>query len=344
MKKITPFLLSTVLMTSLVACTSNESTTATLTETPTQESTQSNPSTKETTPEVVEMSIAALKGPTAMGMVKLMNDSDASEEDGYSFSLHTSVDEITPKLVSGELDIAAVPSNMASVLYNNTKGNIEVLAINTLGVLYIAENGNTVKSLEDLEGKTIYASGKGATPEYTLNYILKENDLLDKVTIEWKSEHAECVTALVTDPSGVAMLPEPFVTTAKKKAENIQTVIDLTAEWDALGVESQAITGVLVGNKTFLDENKHAVDAFLDAYEASITFTQTNLEDAAKLVGAYDIVPEAVAKVALPQCNITYIEGDAMQVALEGYLQVLFESNPKSIGGAMPSEDFYYAE
>ena len=330
MKKILGILLSLMIVISIVGCTQEDI----------------KKTTDETTGEqsVVDINIAALKGPTAMGMVKLMHDSELSEDDGYTFSLHTAVDEITPKLIAGDIDIAAVPSNMASVLYNNTKGDIQVLAINTLGVLYIAENGDTVKSLADLEGKTIYASGKGATPEYVLNYILTENNLLDKVTIEWKSEHAECVTALVTDPSGVAMIPEPFVTTAKSKQEGIRTAIDLTQEWDNLGADSQAITGVLIGNKEFIDENKEAVNEFLAQYEESIAYTETNLEDSAKLIGEFDIVPESVAKSALPKCNIAYIDGEEMKTALEGYLEVLFNANPKSVGGTMPTEDFYYAK
>ena len=329
MKKKISTLLLIMMAFFMVACSSNETT-----KIPTQDN------KKEETD--VSMSVAALKGPTAMGMVKLMSDSELSKEDNYTFSLHTAVDEITPKLVSGEIDIAAVPSNMASVLYNNTKGNVQVLAVNTLGVLYIAENGDTVKSLADLEGKTIYASGKGATPEYVLNYILTENGLMDKVTIEWKSEHAECVSALVTDSTGVAMIPEPFVTTAKSKQEGIRSAIDLTEEWNKLGGDSQSITGVLVGNKEFIDENKEAVNEFLTQYEDSIAYTQSNLEESAKLIGEFDIVPEPVAKKALPKCNITYIDGEEMKTSLEGYLEVLFNANPKSVGGTMPAEDFYY--
>ena len=330
MKKILGILLSLMIVISIVGCTQEDI----------------KKTTDETTGEqsVVDINIAALKGPTAMGMVKLMDDSKSSEDSGYTFSLHTAVDEITPKLISGDIDIAAVPSNMASVLYNNTKGNIQVLAVNTLGVLYIAENGQTVNTLDDLAGKTIYASGKGATPEYVLNYILTENDLMDKVTIEWKSEHAECVTALVTNPDGVAMIPEPFVTTAKSKQKEIRTAIDLTKEWNDLGGDSQSITGVLVGNKEFIDENKDAVNEFLTKYEESIAYTESNLEDSAKLIGEFDIVPEPVAILALPKCNIDYIDGEEMKTTLEGYLQVLYDANPKSVGGAMPADDFYYVK
>ena len=191
---------------------------------------------KEETSTPVDVRIAALKGPTAMGMVKLMDDVDKGEvkSENYSFQIAASADEVTPKLVQGDLDIAAVPANLSSILYNNTKGKVQVLAVNTLGVLYIVENGETVQSAADLKGKTIYASGKGSTPEYALNYILKENgmDPASDVTIEWKSEHSECVAALANDPSGIAMLPQPFVTTAQKKNPAIRVALDLTEEWD----------------------------------------------------------------------------------------------------------------
>ena len=166
-----------------------------------------------------DVNVTALKGPTAMGMVKLMDEAESGAVDGnaYTFDIAAAVDEVTPKIVKGETDIAAVPANLASVLYNNTQGEVQVLAVNTLGVLYIVESGDSVNSVEDLRGKTIYASGKGATPEYALNYILSENgiDPEKDVTIEWKSEHAECLAALLAEDNAIAMLPQPFVTTAQ---------------------------------------------------------------------------------------------------------------------------------
>ena len=286
------------------------------------------------------MRIAALKGPTAMGMVQMMDAEDSARE----FTIASAVDEIPPMIVKGSVDVAAVPANLASVLYNNTEGAVEVLAINTLGVLYIVENGDSINSVEDLRGKTIYASGKGATPEYALDYILTGNgiDPSADVTIEWKSEHAECLAALTASDDGIAMLPQPFVTTALMKAEGLRVALDLNAEWDALGVDSTLITGVCVARTDFVEQSPDAVNAFLDAYAASVEWVNANTAEAAALVGGFDIVPEPVAAKALPQCNIAFIEGEEMARKLSGYLQVLLDSNPKAVGGQLPGEDFYY--
>ena len=200
-----------------------------------------------------DVRVTALKGPTAMGMAALMNEAESGAVNGndYAFTIASAVDEVSPKLVKGETDIAAVPANLAAVLYNNTKGQVEVLAVNTLGVLYIVESGESVSSVADLRGRTIYASGKGATPEYALNYILYENggDPEKDVNIEWKSEHAECLAALLAEENAVAMLPQPFVTTAQMKSDKIKVRLDLNAEWDAVqagsDAPSQLITGVV---------------------------------------------------------------------------------------------------
>ena len=300
--------------------------------------------------EAQSVRITALKGPTAMGLVQMMDASEngALKDAGYEFSIAASADVVAPLLVQGETDIASVPANLASVLYNNTKGGIEVLAVNTLGVLYVVDTSGSVKSVEDLRGKTIYASGKGATPEYALDYILRGNGLDPEtdVTLEWKSEHAECLAALLADPEGIAMLPQPFVTTAQMKNDQIQVVLDLTEEWDKLqeGEENPSglITGVTVARKAFVEENPEAVEAFLAAYAESVTFANENTADAAKLIGSYEIVPEEVAARALPFCNITLITGDEMKEKLSGYLSVLYEQNPASVGGALPEEDFYF--
>ena len=295
--------------------------------------------------------VMALKGPTAMGMVQLMDTAEAGPVGGnaYEFTIAASADEVTPKLVQGEADIAAVPANLASVLYNNTEGKIQVLAVNTLGVLYIVESGDTVQTAADLKGKTIYASGKGSTPEYALNYILSSNgiDPEKDVTIEWKSEHSECVAALSSGEGGIARLPQPFVTTAQAKNDSIRIALDLTKEWDALqsGAEtpSALITGVVVVRADFAAENPGAVSAFLDSYKESVDFVNGSTEDAAALIEKYDIVPAAVAVKALPYCNITFIEGTEMKEKLSGYLNVLFDQNPKAVGGKLPADDFYYS-
>lgn len=294
----------------------------------------------------VTVNVAALKGPTAMGMVDFMDKSDQGKLTDYSyhFEIAAAADEVTPKLIQGQVDIAAVPANLASVLYNNTDAGVRVLAVNTLGVIYIVESGDTVSSVSDLKGRTIYASGKGATPEYALNYILAQNGIdPDKdLTIEWKSEHAECLSALMAEENAVAMLPQPFVTTAQTKSDKIRIALDLTQEWDRIGSDSALLTGVVVARKEFVDQHPAAVAAFLEHYEASVEYVNENVEDAAALIEAYDIVPAAVAAKAVPACNIVFITGEEMKQKLSGYLKVLSEQNPKAVGGALPADDFYY--
>ena len=301
--------------------------------------------------EPVNVRVAALKGPTAMGMVKLMSDSDAAAESGeettgntYDFTLAASADEVTPGLMQGELDIACVPANLASVLYNRTDGGIVTLAVNTLGVLYIVENGNAVASMADLAGKTIVASGKGSTPEYALRYLLTENgiDPDTGVTIDWKSEHSECVASLASGAATIAMLPQPFVTVAQTQLPDLRVALDLTEEWDALDNGSALLTGVVVARADFVKEHPAAVSDFLEQYSASVDWVNANTADAAELIGGYDIVDAAVAEKALPYCNIVCVTGTEMMDMLSGYLSVLWEQDAESVGGAMPNDDFYY--
>ena len=296
----------------------------------------------------VTAKVAALKGPTSMGMVKMMADQKDAKEKNYEFTIGSSPDEIAPKFLKGEFDIVALPSNLASILYNKSQGKVQVLAINTLGILYLMENGDTVKSVGDLKGRTIYSSGKGAVPEYAFNYILKANGLNPDtdLRIEYKSEHTEALAALLNDKSSLAVLPQPFATVASLKNKGLRPALDLTKEWDkaSKNAKSTMITGVVVVNKDFAAKYPEKIKKFMADYKASIDYTNTNVDDAAKLIEENNIVPAAVAKKAIPQCNITYVDGADMKDKLSGYLQVLFEANPKSIGGKMPADDFYYVQ
>ena len=354
-KKIVSVLLAATLAVSVISsCQGTENSSEEenqSTENAVEEETQDKEKEIRETAEAVDVNVTALKGPTAMGMVKFMDDADQGNitSENYHFSIAASADEVTPKLVQGETDIAAVPANLASVLYNNTDGQVQVLAINTLGVLYIVESGDTVQSVADLKGKTIYASGKGSTPEYSLRYILSANgiDPDTDVTIEWKSEHSECVAALSSTENAIAMLPQPFVTTAQSKNPAIRTALDLTEEWDRVQetqeIKSSLLTGVVVARTEFVEENPEAVEDFMDNYEASVNYVNENTQEAAKLVGQYDIVAEEVAKTALPECNIVFIDGSEMKEKLSGYLEVLKEQNPEAVGGEVPGDEFYYS-
>ena len=293
-----------------------------------------------------DVRVTALKGPTAMGMAALMNEAESGAVNGndYAFTIASAVDEVSPKLVKGETDIAAVPANLAAVLYGKTNGAVEVLAVNTLGVLYIVENGDAVQSMADLKGQTIVAAGKGSTPEYALRYLLTENgiDPDNDVTIDWKSEHSECVAALASGQASIALLPQPFVTVAQNKIEGLRMALDLTAEWDKLDNGSGLITGVAVARKAFVEEHPAAVEAFLQAYAGSVDWVNANTAEAAAVIGDLGIVDAAVAEKALPYCNIVCLTGGEMEAKLSGYLQVLYDAEPASVGGTVPGADFYY--
>mgnify|MGYP004448372839 FL=1 len=240
--------------------------------------------------------------------------------------------------------MACVPANLAAVLNVKTEGQLQVLAINTLGVIYIVDTDGSIKSVDDLKGKTVVASGQGSTPEYGLRYILSENgiDPDQDLDIQWKSEHAECVAALKTGAATVAMLPQPFVTVAGNQIEGLNIALDLTEEWEALENGSSMITGVIVARKEVATEYRDAVNAFLKEYESSVAFVNGNVDEAAAIIGGLDIVAEAVAKKAIPYCNIVCITRDEMENRLSGYYDALFAQNPASVGGSVPGEEFYY--
>ena len=353
-KKLLALGLSLAMVLSLAAC-GQKAAKEEPAEQPAQTEEPAAPETPDFTPAAFK--IAALKGPTAMGLVELMSRSDTANEmvegkedvvstgNTYDFTLAGSADEVTPALIKGELDMACVPANLAAVLYGKTNGAVEVLAVNTLGVLYIVENGETVQSMADLKGQTIVAAGKGSTPEYALRYLLTENgiDPDNDVTIDWKSEHSECVAALASGQATIALLPQPFVTVAQTKIEGLRMAMDLTEEWNKLDNGSGLITGVIVARRDVVEANPGAVDSFLQDYAASVEWVNANNADAAQLIAEYGIIEAApVAEKALPYCNIVCITGSEMKDKLSGYLQVLADAEPSSVGGALPGDDFYY--
>lgn len=292
------------------------------------------------------MRIAGLQGPTTMGMVKLMKDQESMESPLYNVTMYGAADEIVPLLTKGELDAAAIPANLAATLYQKTEGKIQVAAVNTLGVLYVVTTGDEVASVADLAGKTIYSTGKGTTPEYVLNYILTENgiDPAKDVTIEYKSEATEVLATLQSAGEGaVAVLPQPYVTAAQAQVEGLTVALDLTEEWNKIDPDSQLITGVLAVRSDYAQQHPEELEVFLADYRSSIEWVTANTADAAQLVAEYGIVAKApLAEKALPACNITYMDGADMKQALSGYLDVLYQQDASSVGGALPGDDFYY--
>lgn len=286
-----------------------------------------------------EIRIAALKGPTGIGMVKL---ADKQNYPNYTVSIEASPDALNPRIISGEVDVAAVPVNLASVLYNKLDGDISVLAVSTLGVLYVVEAGSEVNSVADLAGKTVYATGQGATPEYILNYLLDKNGVAGSVEVNYVGEHAALATMLANGSAEIGMLPEPNVTSTLAGNDNLRIALNLTEEWNKV-CSTELVQGVVIARKSFVNEHPEAIEQFLREYEKSSAFVNENIDEAAKLIVDAGILGNVeIAKKAIPNCNISFSKGEAMHKAVEGMLTVLFEANPKSIGGKLPDKDFYY--
>lgn len=290
--------------------------------------------------ETEDITVGALTGPTAMGMAQLL------DVPYYQSAIFGAADELTPRILAGEIDIAAVPANLAATLYNKAQGGVTVLAVNVLGVLYIGEMGSSdIASVADLMGKTILATGKGSTPEYFLRYILTQNGLDpdQDVTLEWKSEPSEVVALLNARQSGIAMLPQPYVTAAAGQlGDGFRVVLSLSEEWGKLENGTQCTTAVVLARTEFVKNHPEETDAFLETLAESVQWVNENPEDAGALCESYGIIKAAVAQKAIPGCNLVCITGSAMKEALSGCLQVIYDQNPKAVGGAMPGNDFYY--
>ena len=299
--------------------------------------------------EPVEVHVASLKGPTSIGLVQFMDQAtEGATDNEFDFAISAAADEIVPKVIQGDVDIALVPANVASVLYNKTEGAVQAIDINTLGVLNVVTGDASVVSFGDLAGRTVYMTGKGTTPEYVMNYLLERAGLTGQVTLEFKSEPTEVLSALLADPSAVGVLPEPFKTAAIAKSEGkLSAPVSLTDVWDELAGDtgSRLLTGVTVVRRAFAEEHPEAVAEFLSCHEASVKAVNAAPADWAQAVVDAGIVDNAkIAEKAIPGCMLVCQTGKDMKTALSGYLQVLSDADASAVGGKLPADDFYYME
>ena len=324
MKKLTSLLLSVVMLVSLLACGASAKTLSAKT-----------------------LRIAGLKGPTTMGLVHLLSmEKNGTAAMDYDLQLYGAADEIVPKLIKGNLDMAAIPANLAATLYQKTNGGIQVLAVNTLGVLYVVEKGDTVHSFADLKGRTILSTG--TTPEYVLRYLLTKNGLdPDKdVKIEYYSEASEVTAQMAaTKKDAIAVLPQPYVTAAQMKDSELRVVLDLTKEWNKV-CDTQLITGVTVVRTAYAEDHPDVVkDVVSNLREKSVNAANTDIDGTAALCEEIGVVAKAaIAKKALPKCNIVYRRGEEMKKDISAYLQVLYDASPAAVGGKLPDDNFYWVK
>lgn len=295
-----------------------------------------------------KVNVAVLKGPTAIGMLKLMSDDKNNiANNDYNFEVCTDpATQVVPKIVNKSIDIAAVPTNLAATLYKKTEKNVSIIAVNTLGVLSIVTNGVEINSVADLKGKTIYATGQGSTPEYALNYILEKNGLKvgEDVKVEYKAEHSELATLVISGGANIAMLPQPFVTNVLNQNKDVKIALDLSDEWAKLPDNngSQLVMGCIIVRNDFLKANPDAVAAFLREYNASTFNANDKFSETGLLSDEFGILPAKVVEQAIPSCNIVCYTGEKMKTNVSAYLNTLLAANPASIGGELPDDAFYY--
>lgn len=343
MKKLLSVMLSVVMVFGVILVISSCNN-ANTTNVETKETTSQTETTQkeDVTPvEDVTVRVGSLKGPTTIGLVNLMQDSvDGKTSQKYNFTMEAQAATIGALLTQGNLDIALIPANLAANLYNKTSGKVTVIDINTLGVLYCVTSSD-ISEVKDLDGKTVVTTGQGATPEYALRYLMQKNNV--SFELDFKSEATEVASVLSNDPSTIAVIPQPFVTTVLMQNKEVKIAFSLGTEWDKVDETSSLVTGVTVVRTQFLSEHPDLVKQFLSDHKESVEKANSNLDTTASLVVKYGIIPkEQVAKQAIPYCNVSYIDGLEMKEMLSGYLNSLYIFNPASIGGSMPADSFYY--
>jgi len=292
----------------------------------------------------VNMNIAVLKGPTGMGAAQMLTDDYVIDKNiTTNITIASAPDEIAAKMIKGEIDIAAIPVNLAATLYNKTNGNIQIASIVALGNLFVLTNGADITDLSDLAGKTVYISGQGATPEYVFSYLLDKAGIKDKIDIKFATEHSELATLLASGKANIAVLPEPFVSIVTTKNADVKIALNLNDEWEKVSDNKIMTMGAIAINKTFAEENKAAVNAFLDKFKESVDFVNNDTDAAAAIIEQKGIMASAVlAKKAIPNSAIVYKDAIENKADVDSFLNILYESNSASIGGKLPNEDFYY--
>ncbi len=327
MKKILSILLTLVLLLGLTACSGTDN------------------SSSIPEPQLTKANVFVLSGPTGIGAANLKAKAEKNETAGeYNITVVAQPDEVVSKISNGEADIAAIATNLAAKLYNKTEGKITVLAVNTLGVLnVVTPAGVEINSLADLKDKKVYTTGQGSNPEYIINHLLEKNGIKEDVTLEFKAEGTELLTVWGADPNAIIIAPQPVATTLTVQNQGAKIAVDLTKEWEKVNNDSALMMGCVVVRNEFLQNNKATVDKFLEEYKASIETTNSDIDGTATLCETYGIIPKApIAKKAIPNCNITYVDGNEMKTKLSGYLSVLFAADKTAVGGKLPADGFYY--
>lgn len=349
MKKLFALVLTLCMLLSMAACAAPETAPVTqatepqtTTETVTETTTEATAEATQPTAPAAPVSVMVLNGTTGFGMANLMDAASRGEAaQEYDFSVETDASNIVAALVNGSADIAALPTNAAATVYNKTQGGVQVLALNTLGVLYVVTDGSvTVESVADLAGQTVYAPAQN--PTFIFQNIVTANGLADVTIDNTYAQPADLNAAVASGQVSIAVLPEPMVTVARAQNPDLVVALDLTAEWDKVCAPGSLVQGCVVVRTAFAQERPEAVAAFLEEYGLSIEAMTADIQGTAAKIEACGIFAKgAVAAKAIPNCNVCFIKGQEMKAALSEFLNIMFAVAPASVGGAVPGDDFY---
>ena len=300
-------------------------------------------------PDPCAVRVGLIMGPPSMGLSQfLVAAQQGKTTNDFDFTIN-GVDYVglSAAFNQGEYDICTLPSNIGPILFNNheLKNEYKVISVNNLGVLYVITTDETVKTMDDLTGRTVYSYGEGGTPEYTIDALLKKTGRKDSFNLEFKSSPFEVLNLLQQEKNCVAILPQPFVSLSKIMVDVLYTPIDITDEWNKAFADtgSQAVTTTTIVNKKFLEEHEQAVIEYLERAAMSVEWSLNNMSSAASLqeeLGTF--MNNAVALDAMPQISMVSLTGTTMRTAMSGFIEELYKANPDSIGGSIPGDDFYY--
>lgn len=294
--------------------------------------------------EPLQLTVAGLKGPSSIGMLRMIESEPVFGEDVETE--YQIVDEpqlMIARIMSGEADIAAVPINLAAVLYN--KGAPYRLgAVTGDGLLHIVSSREDIGSVEDLKGKRIYCIAQGSTPEFVLRYVLEKSgiDPDTEVELDFSFDHVAIAPQLIAGKVDLAVLPEPFVSIVASKNPAVQPVIDLQQVWAELSGtgDTYPITATLVRNSLYR-EHPEALKAFFAAYRESIDWANANPAEAGGLAGKYMEMPAPIIAKAMPRLNLRYQSPREARSRVEELYQVFHGFAPASVGGTIPGDEFY---
>ncbi|MDX9846980.1 MAG: MqnA/MqnD/SBP family protein [Tenuifilaceae bacterium] len=289
------------------------------------------------------VTIATLKGPSAMGMIKLIDSLNHTSDKRIRVEILNEPIQVRKMVIDGTADFAILPTTMAAILYNRGI-DYQLAAIPVWGTLYLFGTDTTITAWNMLRGKTINLMGKGMTPDVLFKHLLIENGINPDVDVRLDYRfptHIDLANAVAAGQAKLGVISEPLVSLVMERNSKIKAIFDLNAEWQKVMDMPIAQTAFLVKGE-LANANKELVDRILKSYDYSTQWVNQNPDSAAHLIVKYDILPSVeVARKSIPRSNLYFSRVRSIRMEIESYLNVFYQMNPDIVGGRLPDENFY---